>query len=106
MSQLLILLPSLPVTVPVEKNTVPNVALVPAPLIVQFVIVLFVASAMKRIAVGVAADRVFSIVSELLPVFKPLIVTLSAPFKSIRCPAIAPLTVLAAPPEGDITIEV
>ena len=70
----------------------------------QFVTVLFCAPLMKRIVLvlAVAEAVVFEIVNELPPVLSPLIVTLSAPFKSINgLPAtIAPETVRAAPPEG------
>src|SRR4029079_8506829 len=50
----------------------------------------------------------FDIVSELPPVLSPLIVTLSAPLRSIvGLPAVvAPEIVRAAPPTGDIVIEV
>ena len=47
---------------------------------------LFLASLMKRIVAAVAALLVLSIVS----VLEPFIVTLSAPFRSIKLPAIAP----------------
>ena len=49
---------------------------------------------------------VLAMVRLLPPVFKPSIVTLSAPFRSIRIPVIAPVTVLAAPPLGLIKTEV
>ena len=66
--------------------------------------VLLVAPPMKRIVEvpEVAETVVLAIVSELPPVFKPSIVTLSAPLRSISGlpAAIAPLIVRAAPPEG------
>ncbi len=54
----------------------------------------------------VAETVVLAIVRELPPVFKPLIVTLSAPLKSIiGLPAVvAPDMVRAAPPVGEIVI--
>src|SRR5438045_7359381 len=80
------MLPSLPVDVPVEKKIVPTAVPVPVPLILQFCTVLVFASLMNRMVVAVAALLVLSIVS----VPPPLMVTLSAPLKSIRLPAIAP----------------
>jgi hypothetical protein len=75
---------------------------------VQLVIVLLVASAIKRIVdVRVVAEIVlFVIVNEFPPEFKPSKVTLSAPFKFIMgLPAVvAPEIVRAAPPVGEITI--
>ncbi len=53
-----------------------------------------------------APVAVFEMVRLLPPVFNPSIVTLSAQFKFIRFPVMAPLIVLAAPPEGEITIDV
>ena len=52
----------------------------------QFVTVLFVAPLMKRIVLvpAVAETVVLEIVNEFPPEFKPLIVTLSAPFRSIN----------------------
>ena len=68
----------------VEKVIVPSVALVLEPKIVQFVMVLNVASAIKRIVVTpVAPVFELEIVSALPPEFIPLILTKSAPFKSI-----------------------
>ena len=76
----------------------------------QFVTVLFCAPLMKRIVLvlAVAEAVVFEMVSELPPVLSPLMVTLSAPFKSINgLPAtIAPETVRAAPPDGWTKTEV
>ncbi len=98
MAQLEMVLPSLPVVVPVEKNTVPDVAKLLEPEMVQLVMVLLVASFIKRIVdVPAEADKVvLIIVNELPPVFNPLMVTLSAPFKLINgLPAVvAPVTVL------------
>ena len=91
---------SLPLELPVEKKMVPTALPVPEPLIVQFLTVLLVASAIKRIVVADAAVLVFSIVS----VPKPSIVTLSAPFKSIKFVLIAPLIVRV--PLGPIIIDV
>src|SRR5437773_9364972 len=91
---------SLPLELPVEKKMVPTALPVPEPLIVQFLTVLLVASAIKRIVVADAAVLAFSIVS----VPKPSIVTLSAPFKSIKFVLIAPLMVRV--PLGVITIDV
>jgi len=80
------------------------------PRIVQFVTRLLVAPLIRRIVLvlAVADAVVFEIVSELPPEFRPSIVTLSAPFKSINGlpAAIAPETVRAAPPEGWIKTDV
>jgi hypothetical protein len=80
------------------------------PRTVQFVTVSFCAPLMKRIVLvlAVAEAVVFEIVNELPPVLSPLIVTLSAPFKSINgLPAtIAPEMLRAAPPEGRISTDV
>ena len=86
MTLLSMTLPSLPVEVPVEKKIVPTAVPVPEPLIVQFCTVLVFASAIKRMVVAVAPVLALSIVK----VPPPLIVTLSAPLKSIRLPAIVP----------------
>ena len=62
------------------------------PRIEQLVMRLFCAPAIKRIVLvpAVAATVVFEIVSELPPLFKPSMVTLSAPFRSINGkPAVA-----------------
>ncbi len=68
------------------------------------VMVLLVAPPMKRMVLvpDVGDTVVLAIVSALPPVFRPLMVTLSAPFRSMSgLPAtIAPLMVRAAPPEG------
>jgi hypothetical protein len=104
---------SLPVVVPVLKITVPAMVAsveVDEPRMVVLVTVLFEASAMKRIVPDpvVVPIVVLESVSELPPVFKPLIVTLSAPFRSINGlpAAIAPEMVRAAPPAGEIVMEV
>ena len=81
------------------KNTVPCWVLVPAPLIVQFVTVLFFASETKRM-VWAEPVKGLSRVRELPPVFNPSIVTLVAPSKLIKAPEIVPETVRAPPPEG------
>src|SRR5947208_9509925 len=84
-----IVLLSFPVVVPLLKMIVPakvaNVD-VDEPSIEQFVTVLFVASAIKRIVpVPVVVPMVvLEMVRVLPPVFRPSIVTLSAPFKSIN----------------------
>ncbi len=79
-------------------------AIVLEPNILQFVMILDVASAMKRmVLVKVIAETVvFEIVKLFPPVFNPLIVTLSAPLRSIiGDPAVvAAVIVRAAPPEG------
>lgn len=79
------------------------------PRIVELLIVLLVAPPIKRIVLvpEVPGDVVFEIVRLFPPVFKPLIVTLSAPLRSIiGLPAVvAPEIVRAAPPAGDIEIE-
>ena len=79
-----------------------------APFMVQLVITLLVAPPINLMVdvPDVAEAVVFSKVRELLPVFKPLNVTLSAPFKSINGEpaAIAPEIVLAAPPVGCMLI--
>ena len=82
---------------------VPTAAL-KAPFTEQFVIVFVVAPPINRMVQvpDVAEAVVFSNVSELPPVFNPLMVTLSAPFKSINgLPAvIAPETVIPVPAPG------
>ena len=87
MTLLSIRLVSLPVDVTVEKKIVPTVTAVPEPLIVQFLTVLLLASAINRIVAAVVELLLLSIVS----VPSPSIVTLLAPFKSIRFVVIAPL---------------
>ena len=101
-----IVLPVLPAAAAVEKNTVPPVVLVPAPLMVQRVTVLNDASLMNRIVEAFAVALVLSIVSELPPLFKPSMVTLVAPLRSIKGLSSAPETVRGAPPEGWIETEV
>ena len=83
MAQLEMVLLSFPVVVPVEKNIVPVVAKVLEPDSVQLVMVLLLASLIKHmVEVPAVADAVvLDIVNELPPVFNPLMVTLSAPFK-------------------------
>ena len=117
--QLLIVLLSLPVAVPVSKNTVPPntvgatvvtpCAIVAAPKTVQLVIKLLLASARKRIVPvpDVAKAAVLLMVSEFPPVFRPFMVTLSAPLRSISAlPLTIPLKTLDTPPDGCIKIEV
>ena len=74
------------------------------PWMFELVIVLLVAPPMKRIVdVPVVADTVvLAMVSELPPVLRPSMVTLSAPLRSIsgEPAAIAPEIVRAAPPVG------
>jgi len=100
-------LPLLVPAVEVLKSILPPAVVVDEvdePRTEQFVTVLFWAPLMKRIVLvlAVAEAVVFEIVSEFPPVLSPLMVTLSAPFKSIKgLPAtIAPETVRAIPPEG------
>jgi hypothetical protein len=102
-------LPSFPFTVKasVEKKIFPPLVVTPPrkePNIELFVIRLFVAPPINSMVdVPEVADAVvLEIVKELPPVFKPFMVTLSAPFKLIKeLPAvIAPLMVRAAPPFG------
>jgi hypothetical protein len=85
MAQLEIVLPSFPVVVPVPKNMVPEEAKL-EPVMVQLVMVLLLAALRKRM---VEVPAVFDVevlvnVNELPPEFKPLMVTLSAPFKFIN----------------------
>lgn len=110
-----IVLLSLPLGVlaSVLKNIVaPLVAtdIVPEPCRLELVMVLLVAPPIKRMVEvpDVAETVVFAIVSEFPAVFNPLIVTLSAPFKSIiGAPAVvAPEMVRAAPPAGAIVMAV
>src|SRR6185295_5347406 len=109
-----IVLLSLPlaVTASVEKKIVPPLVAtdaVLAPWMFELVITLLVAPPMNRIVAvpEVAETVVLAIVRELPPVLSPSMVTLSAPLKSIRgLPAtIAPDTVRAAPPVGEMAIE-
>src|ERR1035437_1318608 len=107
MVHLVMVFPSFPVVVPVEKPMVASVADVLEPATVQFFIVLFVASAKKTIVEApVALVLVFEMVKALLLVFKPSIVTLSAPFKTTSGKGKAPVIVLSAPPLGEIVNEV
>lgn len=93
-----------------KKTVAPFVAteLAHDPCRLQFVIVLFVAPPMNRIVLvpEVADAVVFEIVSELPPVFRPLMVTLSAPLRLISgLPAVVePVTVRA--PTGVMVNEV
>jgi hypothetical protein len=110
-AQLEMVLPSLPlpvVAVPVEKNIVPEVANVLEPEMVQLVMVLLLASLIKRMVevFAVAETVVLVKVNELPPVFRPLIITLSAPFKLINAlpPVVAPVMVLG--PTGVMAKEV
>ena len=100
-----IVLPSLPVIVPVENEIVPEAAPVPDPSIVQLVIVLLLASAINCMVEAVAAVFVFLMVSELPPIFNPLIIILSAPFRFIRGPATEPVKDDATPSSGLIVSE-
>lgn len=112
-SLLEIVLLSFPVVVPVLKIIVPATVAnvdVDEPSIEQLVTVLFEASAINRIVPvpTVVPMVVLEIVSELPPVFSPLMVTLSAPLRLINgLPAAgAPVMVRAKPPAGDIVTEV
>src|SRR6185295_19261922 len=95
-----------------KKTVAPLVATDAAcePWRLELVIVLLVAPPMKRIVdVPEVADAVvLAIVSELPPVLRPSMVTLSAPLKSMsgEPAAIAPEIVRAAPPVGLIVIVV
>ncbi|MBK7804509.1 MAG: hypothetical protein IPJ55_18020 [Chloracidobacterium sp.] len=94
---------SLPVTVAAPKYMTPNPELNAAPVepdTVELVTVLPVASLLKRMVLAVVCCETFEIVRLFPPVFKPSIVTLSAPLRSTRCPAISPEIVRAAPPVG------
>ena len=105
---------SLPVTTPEPINIVPpsvvngtaGINVVLEPRTVALVIVLFVASFANLIVEVPATDDVLKleIVNALPAVFKPSIVTLSAPLKFKRAPTTLPETVLAAPPLGWILI--
>ena len=99
----------------VEKKIFPPVLVVESaaefePRIVDLLTVLLVAPLIKRIVeVPIVADAVvLEIVRLLPPAFKPSMVTLSAPLRSISgLPAVvAPVIVRAAPPAGDIAIDV
>ena len=101
--------PSFPVVpeVVLKKITPPEASVV-EPLIVQFLIVLPVASFVKRMVEvpAVATALVLEIVSELLYTFNPSMVTLSAPLRSISGFAGDPEMVLAAPPPGEMVRDV
>src|SRR6266480_2602983 len=80
-------------------STVPLAAVelpVDEPRTEQFVTVLLAAPLMKRIVLVVAPVSALEMVNELLPVFNPLTVTLSAPLRSMSAPAIVPAMVRAA----------
>ena len=84
----------------VEKVIVPKLKLVLDPKMLQLIMVLNVASAKKRMVLVVRFNvLVLEIVKAFPPEFNPLIVTLSAPFKSMSEPLILPDTV-KLPPEG------
>src|SRR6185295_11210803 len=115
MSLFEIVLLSLPlaVTASVEKKIVPPLVATDdedEPCRIELVIVLFVAPPMNRIVAvpEVAEAVVLAIVSVLPLVFRPSIVTLSAPFRSISGlpAAIAPEIDRAAPPVGEMPIVV
>ena len=77
--------------VPLAAATAP----VDEPSTVQFVTVLLVAPLMRRIVLEVAEVSVLEIVSEFPAQFTPLMVTLSAPARSMSVVARLPLTVRA-----------
>src|SRR5581483_11498792 len=83
-------------------------ATVDDPWMLEFFTMLFDAPLMKRIVLVPAVVPVFAFdrVSELPPVIKPSIVTLSAPFKSTSGVARFPEIVRAAPPLGAMVIPV
>jgi hypothetical protein len=101
----------LPVVVVVLKRTaapaVPTVT-IDEPRIVQFFTTLLVAPLIKRMVLvpAVADVLAFENVNEFPPEFSPSTVTTSAPLKSISGKARFPDTVRAAPPEGDMVIDV
>ena len=95
---------TLPVDAPTSKKMVPDVVLVPAPLMVQLVTVSLEVSARNRIVEVEAVALVFWMMSEFPPEFKPSMVTFFAPFRSIKWPESVPETVRA--PLGLMTIEV
>ena len=74
------------------KKTVPVVRIVLDPAMVQFLTVLIEASAMKRIVLLLVPRSVLTIDSWFPPVLRPSIVTLFAPLRSIKGPAIEPET--------------
>src|SRR5436190_9357646 len=83
----------------------PELAAAPVePVIVEFVIVLLVASLTRRMVPAVDCCDVFEMVRLLPAVFSPSIVTLSAPFRSIKAPAMLP--VIDRAPVGWIRIDV
>lgn len=102
MMLLLMMLLSLPVEVPVLKKMTPEATEVPAPRIAQLVTVFDDASPRKRIVLEVVPGEKFVMVKVFPLAFRPSIVTLSAPFRSISGlpPAIVPLILRA--PDGVI----
>src|SRR3954469_8800622 len=93
----------LPVVVPVLKKIAPPPVPDWAPWIVQFWMVLLLASAMKRMVLvaATAEPLLLAMVREFPAVFRPLIVTLSAPFRSMSGrPLNVPVMLRAAPPVG------
>ena len=107
MAQLEMVLPSLPVVVPVEKNTVPEVAKLLEPDRVQLVMVLLLASFIKRIVeVPAVAETVVLIMDkEFTSVFRPLMVTLSAPLKLMSALPAVVAPVMIRGPSGIIVSE-
>ena len=103
--QFAILLPSFPVAKPVLKCTTPSVEEAPAPLIVEFNILLLEASLINLIVLPLAVTSELKIVKEAPPTFKPSMVTLSAPFNTTNEPATAPEIVTAVAACGLIVIE-
>ena len=102
-------LPLLAPPVEVLNRMLPPAVVIPdveEPSTVHLVTVSFCAPLMNRIVLvlAVAEAVVFEIVSELPPVFSPSMVTLSAPFRSIKgLPAtIAPETVRAHRPKDGL----
>jgi len=100
MLQLLTVLPILPVAVPALNKMVQLLVVVHEPRTVEFVIVLFDASLKKTMVEAVFVALRFEIVSVLPPVFRPSMVTLSAPLRPIIEPATVPEMILATPPLG------
>lgn len=104
-------LPSFPVETAAEPNQILPpllpIAIVADPRTLHLMMVLFVASPWKRIVEvpDVAETVVLEIVRALPPLFKPLIVILSAPLKSINgSPAVAAPAIVQLPPDGCIII--
>lgn len=102
-SQAVIVFELFPVTPAVENKTTPKVAEVADPKMVQLLTRLLMASELnRRVEVEIFPKSVFVIVNAFPPEFTPLITTLSAPFRSTKGPARAPVIVLKDPPEGVI----